>query len=391
MKNFLLQISILILLTGCFNDGLKKFEAINGAIAEVKNKYAPDKRIAVFDVKATMYKERVVLSGETDQPEALDALKEKLAAYNLENEVLSLPDESLKGFVYGIVNNSVSNIRSQPRHSSELATQATLGTELKVLKKEGEWYLVQTPDRYISWIDHGGLVVMDETNYDVWLQSEKVIFMESVGSVFDIPDLEGEVVSDVVMGCLLKLVGEAYGFYEVQYPDGRLGFIPTGHALKYSEWLAQLDQGHELLVENALKLKGLPYLWGGTSSKAVDCSGFTKTLYFMNGFIIPRDASQQVNEGMAVDEGMEFQGLEVGDLLFFGKPATDSTRQKTTHVGLWIGDGKFIHASRNVRISSVQPNTPLYDSANVNRYLGSKRYLNHLTEGIIDLKAKTVM
>jgi hypothetical protein len=378
---------------GCLTNGMEKYKLVDSVLIDVKNKYAPDKRVALMDINASIQKNIIYLKGETDQPGISTALIARLTdkGFEVVNEVRLLPDPNLEGGIYGVINNSVSNIRSKPKHSGELATQALLGTDVKVLKKEGSWYLVQTPDKYISWIDHGGLVIMNETSHDAWSLSEKVIYLEPIGYVYAIPESKKDKIADIVMGCQLKLVSELDEFYEVQYPDGRLGFIEKSKSEKLVKWLANLDSLKQLMVSRALSLNGTPYLWGGTSSKGMDCSGFTKTVYLMSGLVIPRDASQQVNEGLNVDPNLSFNDLEIGDLLFFGKPATDSTKQRTTHVGMWIGDNQFIHASRNVRVSSVDENTANYDEANVKRYLGSQRYLNNLTSGIIDLKEKSKM
>ena len=108
----------------------------------------------------------------------------------------------------------------------------------------------------------------------------------------------------------------------------------------------------------------------------------------MNGFIIPRDASQQINAGQTIDKQLDFSGLQKGDLLFFGKKATAEKKQRVTHVGIWLGNNKqeFIHASGNVHISSMDSTQVNYDVFNKNRYLGSKRYLGVKDKNITNLK-----
>lgn len=108
----------------------------------------------------------------------------------------------------------------------------------------------------------------------------------------------------------------------------------------------------------------------------------------MNGFIIPRDASQQIHAGKIIDKNLDFSDLQKGDLLFFGKKATAGKKQRVTHVGIWLGNDKmeFIHSSGNVHISSMDSLQNNYDSFNKNRYLGSRRYLNTSDKAIKKLQ-----
>ena len=372
-----LLMMVLLFTVSCVEqEKASRFTEINDLI---EKESAPDKRVAVYDIEIRSDGNSVRITGETDQKEALSRLKEELEPFNMivEDEVVLLPDASTVQTPYAIVNNSVANIRSAPKHSAELATQAVLGTPLKVLKIEGDFYRVQTPDRYISWVDHGGVQLLSKEDYENWSTAPKVIYLKTFGHVYASKEDELGTIGDLVLGSLLKLIGKDENHFEVAYPDGRVGFVKRDEAEIYLDWLKELNPSPERLELYARSLLGAPYLWGGTSSKGMDCSGFTKTAFRMNGLIIPRDASQQIMAGKDVDPELTLDSLIKGDLMFFGKKATDSTLQRVTHVAIWLGNerGEFIHSSGRVKIGSIDPKSPNYDAFNTGRYLGSRRYL----------------
>ncbi|WP_299152688.1 NlpC/P60 family protein [uncultured Christiangramia sp.] len=370
----------------------KKESAKNSQVEEIveqtRTEFAPDKRVALFDISAEEDKNGIILKGETNSEEAKNRLLSDLdsAGVNYKDSIQVLPSEALGEKLYGIIDVSVANLRGDSKHSSELVTQATLGTPVKIWKRTDEWYYIQTPDDYLSWVDHGGITTMNESDFNNWKTSEKIIITKAYGSSYAKPDLDSNPVTDLVTGAVLELLEDSGDFFKVRYPDAREAYVSKNDAKNYVEWLQNLEPDGESLTRISEKLMGLPYLWGGTSAKGVDCSGFTKTIYFMNGMVIPRDASQQVKEGTLIDEQSDFSKLEVGDLLFFGRPATDSTSEKVVHVGMWIGNNEFIHSSGDVHISSVDDKAENFDEFNKSRYLRTKRYLDQQSSGLKYLK-----
>ncbi|UZD23729.1 NlpC/P60 family protein [Algoriphagus halophytocola] len=357
---------------------------VTALIESKRAELAPDKRVALWDLTF----ENDSLKGETDQlqglEELLSTLKDKGISFT--NAVKRLPDEALGDQTKAIVTISVANIRSNPRHSAELATQALMGTPLNVLKQEDSWYLVQTPDGYLSWVDRAGIQLMTPKEQETWLQDEKVVYTQLYGHVWVSPE-QKEMVSDVVAGDILTFEGELHNYVEVSLPDGRLGYIPSREILPWEDWIASRSTSPEKLITTAKQMMGVPYLWGGTSIKGVDCSGFTKTIYYLNGQIIPRDASQQIHEGELVDENKNWENLQVGDLLFFGVKGTAEQKERVVHVGMWIGNGEFIHSRGRVRISSFDPENANYDEYELGRYLRTKRIVNVPSEHILSVSA----
>jgi hypothetical protein len=333
---------------------------------------------------------------ETNLPKAHQKLIDSLQSLDVyfKDNIRILPDTTIGTKKYAIARNSVINIRSKPSHSAELGTQALLGMPLLVLDKKGDFYRIQTPDHYISWVDKGGIQLMNDTEFKDWNTAEKIVFIRNFGYVYADENFKN-IISDISLGGVLKLTKNTTNYYEVEYPDKRIGFVKKADALLHNDWLNPIstsgdEKGYNrfAIERTAKSMLGFPYLWGGTSAKGIDCSGFTKMVYLMNGYIIPRDASQQINAGEIVDKNLNFTNLEKGDLLFFGKKATSEKKQRVTHVGIWLGNNKmeFIHSSGNVHISSMDASQTNYDEFNKNRYLGSRRYLNIVDKNIQKIK-----
>lgn len=380
MKRIILKRSfvlILIALNTACGVHIDEKKLLVKEIEIIKNTFAPDKRTALFNLEVLDGPSGFTLVGETNLPLAVDSLNNLLKEKGIKttNDIKILPGAELEGMTNAVINISAANLRSNPKHSAELATQATLGTIVNVLKKEGDWYLIQTPDKYLAWVDLGGIQLMNAQEIENWIAADKIIYTDTYGHAFNTEEAK-ERTSDIVAGSLLKLLGSIDDFYKIEFPDGRQGYISKDESVAYNTWLSNLNFNADSLIATSKTLMGVPYLWGGTSTKGVDCSGYTKTIYYLNGMVIPRDASQQVHAGKPIDSIADFSKLQKGDLLFFGRKATENTSEKVVHVGMWIGDNQFIHSSEMVRISSVDKDAPNYDAFNVGRYLRTQRLLN---------------
>lgn len=385
-----LPLFLIIILLSSFNNysqEINTMEKVNSIIQQVKEKFAPDKRVAIFNIEATQSDNKIILRGETNLSNAKSELVKMMNNSNIkfEDEIGLLPSNKLGNKKFGVINLSVANIRSKPDNPAELATQAILGTPIKILKKgEDGYYLVQTPDGYIAWLDNDGFAFMDETELNNWLSSPKIIYTNVYGFSFSEANEKSQTVSDLVAGNLLKIIGEDSNFFLVNYPDGRTAYVKKDEAKLLNDWYNALNPTGESILKTAYRFMGIPYLWGGTSPKGMDCSGFTKTVYFLNGIILARDASQQVNTGELVDTKDGWKNLQPGDLLFFGRKASGDKKERITHVAIYIGDGDFIHASGRVRINSLNPAKSYYSQYRDNMFVRAKRILTSVGKNGIE-------
>src|SRR2546423_7770772 len=169
--------------------------------------------------------------------------------------------------------------------------------------------------------------------------------------ILEQPRADAEEVSDVVMGDLVRKTGEDGEWFKISLPDDRTGFLLKKSAADYNAWKQSQRATSGSIERTARMFLGRPYLWGGNSPKGLDCSGFTKLVFFLNGIELNRNASEQARQGTPIKLDQELSGVRKGDLLFFGGRGRRRGPEWITHVAIYLGEKLFIQSSQRTRIS----------------------------------------
>ncbi|MFA6334705.1 MAG: C40 family peptidase [Bacteroidales bacterium] len=358
---------------------------------EIKSEYAPDRRVKTYEATLDISDDtkKIILRGSTTEPEAKEALLKALSNKRIEvlDSMVILPDPALGEKIYGVTALSVINFRYGPDYASESATQTILGMPLRILEKRGGWTRAITPEGYIAWVSSGGIQPMNKQEFKEWSSAQKLIITAYYTLFRDGASETAGVVMDGVMGNVVRADGVSGNYYKVILPNGKNAFVPKANAEDFGKWLDSRQPTPDNIIATAKQFLGFPYMWAGTSIKAMDCSGFTKTTYFLNGIILARDASQQGHTGDSVDISNGFDSLKTGDLLFFGSKATKEKKERITHVGLFIGNGEFIHCATSVRINSLIPEAANYYEGST-RLVRARRILSKVDvdKNIVSIK-----
>ncbi len=367
-----LLVSFLFVATGTWSAPPDPLEA-------VRAKFAPDRRLAVFDVTVDKQQDRTIVRGEVESTAARDAALEAVRAAGhtkVLDQIKVLPDPALGAQTFGIVRVSVANVRGKPGHAAEMVTQTILGWQVRVLKEQSGWFFVHTePDGYLGWIEDLQLTRVTAEEQRDWENAARVIATTPYSVMREAPAADADPVADLVIGAVMRSAGSSGGWTQVLLPDGRRGFVRASDVEEYGNWKAARAPIAASIERTAKQFMGVPYLWGGTSSKGFDCSGFAKTVYRLNGIELPRDTDQQAEVGTPVTMDAKFSQLQKGDLLFFGTAATADRPERISHVGIYLGNGEFIHESGLVRRNSLDPSAPNYSESLRRRLLRVKRVL----------------
>ena len=198
-----------------------------------------------------------------------------------------LPDEKLGDQVWGISCLSVNSGRLLPTHKAEMGTQVLMGNAVRVWKPSTNAvfarYLTQSADGYVSWLEKGTFVRCTRAQVEAWNHAPLLMVTACEACIREQPEPDAQPVSDVVLCDLVRKTGEEGDWCKVELPDARAGFLPKKAAADYVAWKQARQPTAENIERTARKFIGRPYLWGGNSPKGFDCSGFTKTVFFLNG------------------------------------------------------------------------------------------------------------
>ena len=234
--------------------------------------------------------------------------------------------------MYGLIILPIVPMRAVGDERSEMITQLLFGEFLKVIEQSENWCLVMNvADNYVGWVNRKMIHPVSDDTFFAAQKMEIVRLSRTYSIIFDVNRNQTMLVPG---GSLI------YSLIDHEFKIGNDVWSmiePVSPVEKYTA-------GYQI-IEIALQYLNAPYLWGGKSILGIDCSGLVQVVFAIGGYLLPRDASQQVAKGKVVDFLAE---ALPGDLAFF-----ENEKGDISHVGILVDSTKIMHASGWVKIENI--------------------------------------
>ena len=297
-------------------------DKIERAVDDIRRKWVPDNRLAVFEVSLLPKG----IAGITSSRDARDALRTLANEAELVDRVELIPNQIADPAA--IVTAALAPLSPEARIATARVSEALHGEVLDVLEQRDDWLRVRAPDAggYIAWV-HSGYVATGPTHWaEDWKERATARSLSA-----DIVVTDGR--RRLPTGARVALRRGV-----VELATGQRGAVAAGNVRREQE--LRVEARHLALPELAQKwYSGAPYLWGGRTEWGIDCSGLVQAVYAARGIALPRDSDQQFVLGTEVPMSPTGIGYGSGDLLFFAE------RGRVSHVALWAGAGRIVHSA----------------------------------------------
>ena len=311
-------------------------DKIERAVDDIRRKWAPDGRLAVFEVSIASkvgaqdsgnvggQHAAPLLVGVTTSRDARDALRRLAGETRLSEQIQLIPDGAVAPAA--VVTAALAPLLGEPRLAAPRVSEVLHGEVLDVLEGRDDWLRVRAPDGYIAWLN-AGYVATGPTDWaEDWTERATARSLSA-----DILTTDGR--RRLPTGARVALRRGV-----VELADGQRGAVAAGSVRREQE--LRVEARHLALPELAQKwYAGAPYLWGGRTEWGIDCSGLVQAVYAARGITLPRDSDQQFGQGQEIAIASDGAGFEAGDLLFF------TERGRVSHVALWAGAGRIVHSA----------------------------------------------
>ena len=294
------------------------------------------------------------------------------------------PAETTYTFPTGFVSSALTRLHETTGEYSTVIALLTKGEELSLLAYDGAWYKVRRFDGMEGYVSVGFVALTRETSLSGMDFPIPGYVNATTLNFRSAPSTWSNITASITKGTEISLYSYSDEWYKAKLYDGREGYVSSSYISlnpvaytttappiinsNFTPKVPPTDATRALgaqIVATAHEYMGIPYRYATEGPDSFDCSGFTMYIMNLYGIKLPRPSRDQYYCGFSVDKSE----LIPGDLVFFSSKNTSGV----AHVGIYIGDGNFIHASSgsaySVTVSSLSAD--YY----TRHYLGAKRVI----------------